>query len=341
MTPDALRGLVARALENAGTAPANAASVAAALVQAEIDGQKGHGLARVPAYAAQARAGKVDGRATPRAVRVRPAAVVVDAADGFAYPAIDLAIAELAAIAPAQGIAIAAIRHSHHFGVAGRPAERLAEKGLVAIVLGNSPKAIAPWGGRQALFGTNPIAFAAPRRRDAPLVIDLSLSKVARGRVMMAAQKGEPIPADWALDRDGNPTTDARAALDGAMLAMGDAKGAALALMVEILAAALTASHLGFEASSFFTADGPPPRVGQVLLAIEPEAPSGGAFAERLETLLAAMLAQPGVRLPGARRLASRAQACTLAVDPGLLAEIEALAAGASANRQQGGPAPR
>jgi (2R)-3-sulfolactate dehydrogenase (NADP+) len=326
VTPDALRALVARALENGDTAPANAASVAAALVQAEIDGHKGHGLARVPAYAAQARSGKVDGRAIPRIARPRPGAVVVDAADGFAFPAIDLAIAELARIAPAQGIAIAGVRHSHHFGVAGRPAERLAEQGLVAVVMGNSPKAIAPWGGTQAVFGTNPIAFAAPRRDALPLVIDLSLSKVARGRIMVAAQKGEAIPAGWALDNEGRPTTDAGAALDGAMLPMGDAKGAALALMVEILAAALTASHLGFEATSFFTAEGPPPRVGQLLLAIDPGALSGGAFAERLETLLAAMLAQPGVRLPGTRRLANRAKASAVAVEPILLAEIEALA---------------
>lgn len=326
MTPDALRALVARALESSGTAPTNAAAVAAALVQAEIDGQKGHGLSRVPAYAAQVRSGKVAGRAVPDVTRPTPGAIVVDAADGFAFPAIDVAVAELARIAPVQGIGIAAIRHSHHFGVAGRPAERLAEQGLVGIVLGNSPKAIAPWGGTQAVFGTNPIAFAAPRSGRPPLVIDLSLSKVARGRVMVAAQKGEPIPEGWALDRDGRPTTDARAALDGAMLPMGDAKGAALALMVEILAAALTASHLGFEASSFFTADGPPPRVGQLLLAIDPGALSGGAFAERLETLLAAMLAQPGVRLPGTRRLDNRAKAVTIDVDAKLLAEIEALA---------------
>lgn len=327
-SPDELRRLVAAALERSDTAPANAASVADALVAAEIDGQKGHGLSRVPGYAAQARSGKVDGRAVPRVLRVRPGAVVVDAADGFAFPAIDLAITELAAIAPEQGVAAAAIRHSHHFGVAGRHAERLAERGLVALVLGNSPQAIAPWGGTRALFGTNPIAFAAPRRSNPPLVIDLSLSKVARGRIMVAAQKGEAIPAGWALDRDGRPTTDAKAALDGAMLPMGDAKGAALALMVEILAAALTASHLGFEASSFFTADGPPPRVGQFMLALDPGALSGGAFAERLETLLDAMLAQPGVRLPGTRRLdnRSRARSGAIEVDDKTLSEIESLA---------------
>ena len=327
---DSLRALVAAALVNANTLPANARSVAAALVAAEIDGQKGHGLSRVASYAAQARSGKVNGRAVPRANQVRPAAVVVDAADGFAYPAIDLAIERLSALAPQAGVAAAAIRHSHHFGVAGRHVERLAERGLIALALGNSPKAIAPWGGTSAVFGTNPIAFAAPRAGAPPLVVDLSLSKVARGRIMAAAQKGEAIPQGWALDKAGRPTTDAKAALDGIMLPLGDAKGAALALMVEILAAALTASHLGFEASSFFTADGPPPRVGQFFLAIDPGPLSGGAFGERLESLLAAMLAQPGVRLPGQKRLDGRARAADgeIEVEDKTLAEIERLAKG-------------
>jgi (2R)-3-sulfolactate dehydrogenase (NADP+) len=327
---DSLRALVAAALVNANTLPANARSVAAALVAAEIDGQKGHGLSRVASYAAQARSGKVNGRAVPRANQVRPAAVVVDAADGFAYPAIDLAIERLSALAPQAGVAAAAIRHSHHFGVAGRHVERLAERGLIALAFGNSPKAIAPWGGTSAVFGTNPIAFAAPRAGAPPLVVDLSLSKVARGRIMAAAQKGEAIPQGWALDKAGRPTTDAKAALDGIMLPLGDAKGAALALMVEILAAALTASHLGFEASSFFTADGPPPRVGQFFLAIDPGPLSGGAFGERLESLLAAMLAQPGVRLPGQKRLDGRARAAAgeIEVEDKTLAEIERLAKG-------------
>ncbi len=327
---DALRALVARALQNSNTSPANAASVAAALVAAEIDGQKGHGLSRVASYAAQARSGKVNGHAVPRAAQVRPAALIVDAADGFAYPAIDIAIERLAALTPQTGVVAAAIHHSHHFGVAGRHVERLAGHGLVALAFANSPKAIAPWGGKAALFGTNPIAFAAPRAKAPALVIDLSLSKVARGRIMVAAQKGEKIPEGWVLDQDGKPTTDAKAALDGAMLPLADAKGAALALMVEILAAALTASYIGPEASSFFTADGPPPRVGQLLLALDPGALSGGAFAERLETLLAAMLAQPGVRLPGQKRLDGRARAAsgTIEVDEKTLADIEKLAGG-------------
>ena len=143
-----------------------------------------------------------------------------------------------------------------------------AEHGLIGLIFGNSPKAIAPWGGNRGVFGTNPIAFATPRKTEPPLVIDLSLSKVARGKVMTASESGDAIPEGWALDVEGRPTTDPKAALEGTMLPMGDAKGAALVLMVEILSAALTNANFGFEASSFFSPEGPPPGVGQLLLVL-------------------------------------------------------------------------
>jgi (2R)-3-sulfolactate dehydrogenase (NADP+) len=137
----------------------------------------------------------------------------------------------------------------------------------------------------------------------------MSLSKVARGRINAAAQKGERIPKGWAVDRDGQPTTDPKAAMEGTMLPMGDAKGAQLVLMVEILAAALSASHFGYEASSFFSGEGESPQVGQFLMAIDPEPLSRGKFRDRLEDLLGAVLAQPGTRLPGERRYELRAEA--------------------------------
>ena len=328
-----LRQLAARALENHNTAPANAASVAAALALAEADGQRGHGISRLPAYAGQAASGKVDGHATPSAERVAAASVRIDAGHGFAYPAIDLAIESLPSLASEAGIAVAAINRSHHFGVAGHAAERLAATGLVGLVFGNSPKAIAPWGGRNGIFGTNPIAFAAPRRTEPPLVVDLSLSKVARGKVMVAAQTGDPIPEGWALDAEGRPTTDARAALAGTMVPMGDAKGAALVLMVEVLAAALTSAHFGFEATSFFDAEGDPPGVGQLLLAIDPGPLSTDRFDERLETLIGAILAQDGTRLPGARRFESRqvAERDGVQLQESLYLQVQTLADGAAA----------
>lgn len=309
LAPVDAQDLVVEILERHRTGSENALHVAKALVAAEIDGQRGHGLSRVPSYAAQAASGKVDGNAVPVVLGRKPAALRIDAAKGFAYPALDLAINEVSSLAGEAGVAVASIFRSHHFGQAGYHAERLAEKGLVAMVFGNSPQAIAPWGGSKGLFGTNPIAFAAPRTKDVPLLIDLSLSKVARGKVMVAQQRGESIPEGWALDENGMSTTDPNAALKGTMLPMGGAKGAALVLMVEILAAGISGAHFGYQASSFFTADGPSPAVGQLILAIDPNFLSGHSFSSRLEDLIAEMLAQEGVRVPGSRRVALREQA--------------------------------
>ena len=319
---DDLQALTQRILAAHDTSAGNAEQVATALVLAEADGQKGHGASRIPSYAIQARSGKVDGHATPVLEHVADAALRIDARSGFAYPALNVAVDGLAALAPRTGIAAAAIANSHHSGVAGHQVEALARKGLVALSFGNGPVAIAPWGGNQGVFGTNPLAFAAPRGNSDPLVIDMSLSKVARGKINAAAQVGESIPEGWAVDADGNPTTDPKAALAGTMLPMGDAKGAQLVLMVEILAAALSASQFGYEASSFFTSEGDPPHVGQLLLAIDPRPLSARGFGPRLGDLLAEITNQPGTRLPGERRYELRAIAAKDGVTlPGALAQ--------------------
>ena len=304
-----LHTLVVDILVAHDTARENAWRVATALVAAEADGQKGHGASRVPSYAAQARSGKVDGHAVPEAIRLTDSTAVVDARDGFAYPAIELAQETLLDSLATVPLAAAAIRNSHHSGVAAHHVEPLARAGFIALSVCNGPHAIAPWGGRRGLFGTNPIGFAAPRNGQPPLVIDMSLSKVARGRINVAAQTGEPIPPDWAFDAAGNPTTDPKAAMAGTMAPIGDAKGAQLALMVEILAGALSASCFGFESSSHYETEGPPPRAGQFLLALDPGPFSEGHFGTRLEVLLAAIEEQPGARLPGQRRHALRALA--------------------------------
>ncbi|WP_042249854.1 Ldh family oxidoreductase [Paracoccus sp. PAMC 22219] len=327
MTPDQVHDLILRTLLRCRTGQANAQSVAHALVAAEMVGQSGHGLRRVSSYAAQALSGKVDGFATPTASHPRPGVMAVDAAMGFAYPALDLAVDWLAEAAPRQGIAAAGIARSHHCGVAGVTVERLARSGLVALLFANTPAAMAPWGGRKALFGTNPIAFAAPRSGGrTPIVVDVSLSKVARGKIMAADQKGTAIPEGWALDADGQPTTDPAAALNGTMIPMGDAKGTALALMVELLAAGLMGANFGYEASSFFAADGPPSGVGQLILALDPDAFSDMARV-RIDDLADAMADQPGARLPGARRddLRNDAVRAGLQIDDALLAQIDAL----------------
>jgi (2R)-3-sulfolactate dehydrogenase (NADP+) len=258
-----LHALITSVLVASNTAHENAFITADALVAAEADGIASHGASRVPFYADQARSGKVDGHATVHVQTTARAVIRVDARDGFAYPAIKAGLNTALKYINDTGIVGVGITHSHHFGVAGYHVESIAEQGYLALGFSNSPAAIAPWGGVRASYGTNPIAFACPRPGTAPLVIDLSLSQVARGKVMLAQKRSETIPADWALDARGNPTTDPEAALAGTMLPLGGAKGAALALMVEILTAALTGSNLASEASSFFTAEGEPPRIGQ------------------------------------------------------------------------------
>jgi (2R)-3-sulfolactate dehydrogenase (NADP+) len=328
MTLVEAEALVQSVFEANGVLPATARSVALALVQAEAAGQSGHGLRRVPAYVSQVRTGKVDGQATPSAERVRPGVLSVDAAFGFAYPALDLAVTELPAIVREQGIAFAAIHRSHHAGVMALTVERLADAGLVAMMFANAPAAMAPWGGRLPLFGTNPIAFAAPLQGSEPLVVDLALSKVARGKVMEASQKGAAIPDDWAFDAEGNPTTDAKAAMKGTMAPSGGAKGAALALMVEVLAAGLTGAHFSYQASSLFDDKGAPPALGQAIIAIDPSAAAGSGAAQRLADLAGEMSRQEGVRLPGrkGRGLRSEARISGIVIEDDVMDAISALA---------------
>jgi (2R)-3-sulfolactate dehydrogenase (NADP+) len=301
-----LERLLTGAFERGGASSLQAGSVAKALVAAEADGLKGHGLSRIASYMDMLRTGKVDGKAVPTASHPRPGIVAIDAARGFAYPAIDLAKELLPALARRQGIACAAIRRSNHCGVAGHHAEHLARQGLVALFFANTPSAIAPWGGSKPAFGTNPIAFAAPLKERAPVVVDLSVSKVARGNILAAKQRNQPIPKGWALDAEGHETTDPVKALAGTMVPMADAKGAALAFMVETLAACLVGANLAFEASTFFDGAGASPETGQLMIAIDPAGFGHQRFSERLATLCAMIEGQTGARLPGQRRTGLR-----------------------------------
>lgn len=306
LTLAAAETLVIDALKRSGVEEGNARSVARALVAAEAAGQGGHGLRRVAAYAAQAKSGKVNGVAKPVVYHPYPSVIQIDACHGYAYPAFDLAVPMLTETARAQGIAMAAVRRSHHAGVLALTVERFAEAGLVAIMVANATASMAAWGGRKPLFGTNPIAFAAPVIGQDPIVIDLALSRVARGKIMAARQRGVPIPADWAFDRDGQSTTDPVAALEGTMVPSGEAKGAALAMMVEILAAPLTGANFSYESTSLFDDKGAAPGLGQMIIVINPEAGGGAFAASRLTELVNEISSDPGVRLPGRRGLTAR-----------------------------------
>lgn len=327
MSVDQVRDWLRRTFVRCHTSLENADSVARALVAAELMGQSGHGLRRVSSYCRQALSGKVDGHARPVASKLAPATLKIDAADGFAYPALDVMQQELPEMARECGIALAGISRSHHCGVAGVVVERLADVGLVALMFANTPAAMAPWGGNRALFGTNPIAFAAPADKGHAIIVDVSLSKVARGKIMAASQKGEPIPEGWALGPDGEPVTDPELALKGTMVPLGDAKGTALALMVELLAASLTGANTADRASSFFEAEGPPPGVGQTIIAIDPRVIGGTGALDRFADMARAIAAQDGARVPGHRRheLRNNMMETGIPVDTDLFTEIEML----------------
>jgi len=307
---DVLVDVSCRALEGAGASPSMARATAHSLVAADAEGLASHGVSRVPQYASQLRLGRADGNAVPKIVRERGGACLVDAACGLAYEACALAVGEVVRRSREHGVALSGVTNSNHFGVAAIHLAPAAEAGLVGLAFGNSPAAMPAWSGKTPLFGTNPIAAVFPRREAPPLTIDLSLSEVARGKIMVAAREGKPIPSGWALDREGRSTTDAKAALEGSMLPAGGVKGAMLALVVELLACALTGAAFGFEADSFFVEEGNRPRIGQAFVAVDPDALAGRErYLDRIETLVAAMLADPGVRLPGSRQLELRARA--------------------------------
>ena len=324
-----LEALATRALSAAGAHADMARATAHALVTAEAQGLASHGLSRIPQYATHLRNGRANGAAIPLVKHSRHGAVLVDAQQGLAFGACASAVEEAVRRAREHGVSFAAVTNSHHFGVAADHLRPVAAAGMVGLAFGNSPAAMPAPGGKRALFGTNPIAAIFPRRDAAPLVVDLSLSEVARGKVAVAAREGKPIPQGWALDRDGNPTTDPKAALEGSMLAMGGAKGATLALVVELLVTALSGAALGFEATSFFVDEGNVPRLGQAFLVLDPDALAGrDVYLERVETAIAAMLDDPAVRLPGARRdaLAQRAAREGIDVAQPLYDQVTALA---------------
>jgi len=303
-----------------------AAATARSLVLAEAQALGSHGLSRVAQYATHLRNGRVDGHAVAVVSRSKGAVALVDAAEGLAFPACALAVDEAARRAREFGIGFVGVVRSHHAGVIVDHLRPLAEAGLVGLGFANSPAAMPAAGGRHPLFGTNPVAALFPRRDAVPLLIDLSLSEVARGKLMVAAKEGRPIPLGWALDAEGRPTTDPKAGLGGSMLPIGavsSSKGAMLALVVELLVTALIGANFGFEASSFFVDEGNRPGIGQAFLVIDPDALAGReAFLDRLEVLIAEMLIDESVRLPGARReaLLERARTDGVAVADAVLA---------------------
>jgi (2R)-3-sulfolactate dehydrogenase (NADP+) len=314
-----LQALVAGALLRAGANVTMAECTARALVLAEAQGLVSHGLSRVAQYAGHLKNGRVNGAALASVLRRKGGALLIDAQEGLAFPACELAVREAIAAAREHGVAFAGVTNSHHCGVVVDHLRLAAAAGMVGLGFANSPSAMPAAGGRHPIFGTNPVAAVFPRRGADALMIDLSLSEVARGKLMVAAREGQSIPAGWALAKDGQPTTDPKAGMEGSMLPIGavsSPKGAMLALVVELLVTALIGANFGFEASSFFVDEGNRPRIGQAFILVDPGALAGAdSYLDRVEVLVAEMLRDEGVRLPGARREALRRRAETEGIE--------------------------
>ncbi len=325
---EAIEALAYDALTAAGASDLQARSLARATADTEAMGVASHGLAYIPIYAEHLQCGKVDGAAVPVLETPAPAMLRADAACGFAHPAIDAGFEALTAAAREQGIAGLAIHRSYNCGVLGVHTHKLAAQGLFALGFTNAPASIAPSGGHKPLVGTNPFSVAAPDGHGgAALLIDQSASTIAKSEVMKHAREGKEIPLGWALDPDGKPTTDPALGLKGTMAPSGGYKGVGIALLVELMAAALSGATLGKDASPFSGPVGGPPQTGQFFIAIDPGASSGGEFAGRLEALLGGFADQEGARLPGTNRLGKQASAQQngVAVNVAILDKVRAL----------------
>ena len=333
----ALEELVSRRLQAAGANSEMAGCTARALVLAEAQGLGSHGLSRVGQYVAHLGNGRANGAAQPQVLQRKGGALVIDAQEGLAFAACELAVREAIAAAREHGIAIAGVVRSHHCGVVVDHLRAAAAAGMVGLGFTNSPAAMPAAGGKHPVFGTNPVAAVFPRRSADPLMIDLSLSEVARGKLMVAAKEGRAIPIGWALDAAGEPTTDPKAGMAGSMLPFGSGpasgpgadsspKGAMLALVVELLVTAVIGAQFGFEASSFFVDAGNRPGIGQAFIVIDPGALAGkDGYLDRLEVLVTEVLTDDGVRLPGARRetLLRRARAEGIEVPDAVFASLQ------------------
>ena len=311
MTLDEVHALASEVLLANGVSTDQARAIADTVTAAERDECKSHGLFRIPGYVAGVRSGKVTGDAVPELREVAPAVVRVDARRGFAPLALEVGAGPLAARARSEGLALLAITDCFHFAALWPEAERLASEGLVAFAFTQAMAYVAPAGGTRPLYGTNPMAFGWPRDGAPPVVFDQASSASARGEIQIHLRDGKPLPEGWAIDAEGHPTTDPAAALAGAQLPFGGYKGAAIAMMVELLAGALIGDRFSYESSAEDNGDGGPPLGGELLIAIDPErcGAGGGAAAvlAHAEALFARILEQDGARLPSDRRYRSRA----------------------------------
>ncbi|MEM7322612.1 MAG: Ldh family oxidoreductase [Actinomycetota bacterium] len=311
-------------LEHGAGEPA-ASQVAAAIRVAESYGNRICGLYYLESYCKQLQTGRIDGKAKPKVSVDRPGAVRVDANLGFAQAAFAAGLDTALAAARANGICGFSIEHAHTCTSLGFFTEQLARAGMIGIGVTNASPRVAPPGGSKPVLGTNPIAMAVPDGEGGiAFQFDFSTSAVALGKITMAAAAGEEIPPGWAVDAEGNPTTDPNAALKGSLLSAGGYKGYGFGLMVEVLAAGLTGSRASVDVPPLKTPYGVPHDLGQFYLIIDPGAYAADGFHRAVANLGQVIADQPGARLPGT----NRPDPSIIEIDRDLWADVLVLAKG-------------
>lgn len=331
MSLDEIHAFAVDALTRRGCSPAQADAIATTVTAAERDGARSHGLFRIPFYIRAIEGSGAVPDAEPQREDLAPGIVRVDGGHGFAPLALQVGTAALIERTREQGIAALALNNVFHIAALWPEVERVTDEGLVAFAFTAAIDYVAPAGGTEPLYGTNPMAFGWPRVDGPPVVFDQAASASARGEIQLHRRAGEAIPEGWAVGPDGQPTTDAEAALAGAQLPFGGHKGAAIALMIELLAGALIDDLFSYEAGEHDTNGVGAPLGGEFMIAIDPaRCARDGDRQRRLaraEDLFRRVLAQEGTRLPGQRRHAIRARSRAegVDVDRGTLDEIRAL----------------
>ena len=307
LTLDEIFDLAKKTLLANGCDEENASILADTIMRAERDGSVSHGLFRLPAYVAGLKSKKINGKARPELENVAPSIIKVLGNNAVAPMVLSLGLPAVIELAKKNGVAVLAIKNSHHMAALWPETEAIAEAGLVGIACTSYKPAVAPAGATKPLYGTNPISFAWPRLGKTPVVYDMATASMAMGEVQIAKREGHKVPLGTGLTKEGKETTDPGEIADGGViLPFGGYKGSSIAMMVELLAGALIGENFSFETAAKDNNDGGPPSGGEFIIAISPDKISDKDWDKHADKFFSKMSAMDGVRLPGERRHKNR-----------------------------------